>query len=201
MLSVQNQPGRATLFSTTDTRYSELTVHAVLTHCPVFSRSQPRSAFQVAQADRACNSLLQRSTQRGGLIVQAITDRACTQSFAPALRRSQVLYIPKRNKLTFLSVTDTYVHTHIYSENVTRSRLPRANALGNYSKQTTLSILLRILIPDTRPDLNPKILLRFYGISYACANRLYIPGRFFLPRKKWPGNEANSTPAQARGNY
>ena len=60
-------------------------------------------------------------------------DRACTQSFAPALRRSQVLYIPKRNKLTFLSVTDTYVHTHIrtyirtyvrtyaYSENVTRS--------------------------------------------------------------------------------
>ena len=139
MLSVQNQPGRATLFSTTDTRYSELTVHAVLTHCPVFSRSQPRSAFQVAQADRACNSLLQRSTQRGGLIVQAITDRACTQSFAPALRRSQVLYIPKRNKLTFLSVTDTYVHTYIrtyvrtyaYSENVTRSRLPRANALGN----------------------------------------------------------------------
>ena len=120
------------MFSTTDTRYSELTVHAVLTHCPVFSRSQPRSAFQVAQADRACNSLLQRSTQRGGLIVQAITDRACTQSFAPALRRSQVLYIPKRTKLTFLSVTDTYVCTYAYSENVTWSRLPRANALGNY---------------------------------------------------------------------
>ena len=134
MLSVQNQPGRATLFSTTDTRYSELTVHAVLTHCPVFSRSQPRSAFQVAQADRACNSLLQRSTQRGGLIVQAITDRACTQSFAPALRRSQVLYIPKRNKLTFLSVTDTYVHTHVHTH-IARSRLPRANALGNYTRE------------------------------------------------------------------
>ena len=140
MLSVQNQPGRATLFSTTDTRYSELTVHAVLTHCPVFSRSQPRSAFQVAQADRACNSLLQRSTQRGGLIVQAITDRACTQSFAPALRRSQVLYIPKRNKLTFLSVTDTYVRTYAYSENVTRSRLPRANALGNEEMRWSVGV-------------------------------------------------------------
>ena len=95
--------------------------------------------YTAGRADRASNNL---------------TDRACTQSFAPALRRSQVLYIPKHNKLTFLSVTDTYVHTHIrtyvrtyaYSENVTRSRLPRANALGNNYTVVVLHTFIQVVL-------------------------------------------------------
>ena len=47
--------------------------------------------------------------------------------------------IPKRNKLTFLSVTfdipkrDGHVRTYVHhGENTSRIMLPRANALGNY---------------------------------------------------------------------
>ena len=40
-------------------------------------------------------------------------------------------YIPKHNKLTFLSMTDTYICMH-YSENSTRIRLHLTNVPGNY---------------------------------------------------------------------
>ena len=46
-------------------------------------------------------------------------------------------YIPKRNKLTFLSVTfdipkrDGHVRIYAYGENTSRIRLPRVNVLGN----------------------------------------------------------------------
>ena len=56
------------------------------------------------------------------------------------------------------------------------------------SKQTTLSILLRILIPDTRltkPENFTEILRNIVRMR-----EQIVPGRFFLPRKKWPGNEA-----------
>ena len=39
-------------------------------------------------------------------------------------------YIPKRKKLTFLSMTDTYIC--MQSENTTWIRLHRTNVLGNY---------------------------------------------------------------------
>ena len=40
-------------------------------------------------------------------------------------------YIPKRNKMTFLSMTDTYISC-MHSENATWIRLHRTNVLGNY---------------------------------------------------------------------
>ena len=41
-----------------------------------------------------------------------------------------------------------------------------------------------------------NILLRFYGISHACVNS-GAQAVFSLPRKKWPGNEANTDRARA----
>ena len=43
--------------------------------------------------------------------------------------------------------------------------------------------------PHTSVYVNLTILLKFYRIIYACVNSVY-QAVFFLPRKKWPGNEA-----------
>ena len=63
------------------------------------------------------------------------------------------------------------------------------------SKQTTLSILLRILIPDTRPDTKPENFTEILRNIVRMREQI-VPGRFFLPRKKWPGNEAKCVPAR-----
>ena len=51
--------------------------------------------------------------------------------------------------------------------------------------------IIRIRASYTWQYVKRNILLRFYGISYACANS-GAQAVFSLPRKKRPGNEANT---------
>ena len=79
----------------------------------------------------------------------------------------------------------------LYGREAHYTKLMPSSVLRVYlvSKQTTLSILLRILIPDTRPDTKPENFTEILRNIVRMREQI-VPGRFFLPRKKWPGNEA-----------
>ena len=57
--------------------------------------------------------------------------------------------------------------------------------------------ITRIRTSYTWQYVKRNILLRFYGISHACANS-GAQAVFSLPRKKRPGNEASSSPEEVR---
>ena len=65
---------------------------------------------------------------------------------------------------------------------------------------TCIVYVHRIRASYTWPYVKRNILLRFYGISHACANS-GAQAVFSLPRKKRPGDEANGTLASFPGRF